>query len=176
MNAIRIRVRVNEQVRSPQVRLISEEGEQLGVKTSKEALEIAKEKNLDMVEIAPQANPPVCKIMDYGKYKYEQEQKAKKAKKRQTFTVIKEIKFRPKIGKHDYETKKKHIERFLSHGNKVKVTMMFRGREMTHTDLGRKILEQLADELQELGTMESRPKLDGRNMVMVVAPISNSSK
>lgn len=156
--------------------MISEKGEQLGIKTIKEALTIADESSLDLVEVAPQANPPVCRIMDYGKYKYEQEQKAKKAKKHQTFTVIKEIKFRPKIGQHDYETKKRHVERFLNQGNKVKVTMMFRGREMTHTDLGKKILEQLADELQELGTMEFRPKLDGRNMIMVLAPTSKPSK
>ena len=114
--------------------------------------------------------------MNYGKYKYEQEQKAKKARKHQTLTVVKEIKFRPKIGKHDYETKKKHVERFLNHGDKVKVTMMFRGREMTHTDLGRKILIQLAEELQTLGTMESRPKQDGRNMIMVLAPTAKSPK
>ncbi len=148
----------------------------MGIKATKEALMMANEDGLDLVEVAPQADPPVCRIMNYGKYKYEQEQKAKKARKHQTLTVVKEIKFRPKIGKHDYETKKKHVERFLNHGDKVKVTMMFRGREMTHTDLGRKILIQLAEELQTLGTMESRPKQDGRNMIMVLAPTAKSPK
>ena len=148
----------------------------MGIKATKEALVMANEDGLDLVEVAPQADPPVCRIMNYGKYKYEQEQKAKKARKHQTLTVVKEIKFRPKIGKHDYETKKKHVERFLNHGDKVKVTMMFRGREMTHTDLGRKILIQLAEELQTLGIMESRPKQDGRNMIMVLAPTAKSPK
>lgn len=139
-------------------------------------MEMATEKGLDLVEVAPQAKPPVCRIMDYGKYKYEQEQKAKKAKKHQTFTVVKEIKFRPKIDIHDYETKKKHVERFLNHGNRVKITMMFRGREMAHTDLGRDILNRLAEELEMLAVVELRPKLDGKNMIMVLSPTNRSPK
>lgn len=138
----------------------------------REALSIAAEKGLDLVEVAPQAAPPVCRIMDYGKYKYEQEQKAKKAKKHQTITVVKEIKFRPKIDTHDYETKKKHVERFLNHGDKVKVTVMFRGREMAHTNIGAAILKRLAGDLETLAVVESAPKLDGRNMVMLVSPIN----
>jgi len=122
------------------------------------------------VEVAPKANPPVCRIMDYGKYKYELEQKAKKARKHQTTITIKEIKFRPKIDPHDYETKKKHVVRFLKKGAKVKATIMFRGREMVHTEIGKEILDRLANDISELGSVESRPKLDGRNMVMMIAP------
>lgn len=122
------------------------------------------------MEVAPNANPPVCRIMDYGKYKYELEQKAKKARKHQTTITIKEIKFRPKIDPHDYETKKKHVVRFLKKGAKVKATIMFRGREMVHTEIGKEILDRLADDISELGSVESRPKLDGRNMVMMIAP------
>lgn len=143
----------------------------MGIKPTREALAIAEGKGLDLVEVAPQASPPVCRIMDYGKFKYEQEQKAKKAKKHQTMIVVKEIKFRPKIDKHDYETKKKHVERFLNHGDKVKVTVMFRGREMAHTDIGGEILKRLTEDLEALATVESAPKLDGRNMIMVFSPI-----
>jgi translation initiation factor IF-3 len=125
---------------------------------------------LDLVEVAPQADPPVCRIMDYGKFKYEQTQKAKKARKHAATTVIKEIKLRPKIDSHDFEVKKKHVVRFLESGAKVKVTIMFRGREMAHTDLGRKLLDRLAKEVSNLGKIEANPKLDGRNMVMVLAP------
>ena len=135
-----------------------------------DAMRMADEQGLDLVEIAPTADPPVCKIMDYGKYKYEQEQKAKKARKHQTRIEIKEIKFRPKIDKHDYETKKKHVVRFLESGAKVKVTIMFRGREMVHAERGLAILERLEGEISELGFVESRPKLEGRNMFMLIAP------
>ena len=131
---------------------------------------MADEEGLDLVEIAPSADPPVCKIMDYGKYKYEMEQKAKKARKHQTRIEIKEIKFRPKIDKHDYETKKKHVVRFLESGAKVKVTIMFRGREMVHAERGLAILERLEGEITELGFVESKPKLEGRNMFMLIAP------
>lgn len=152
------------------MRLISETGEQVGIKQTEEALKIANEKDLDLVEIAPSAEPPVCKIMDYAKYKYEQELKAKRTRKHQATIVIKEMKLRPKIDPHDYETKKKHIVRFLKSGAKVKVTIMFRGREMVHTELGQLLLDRLVDELKELAGVESSPKLDGRNMIMVLSP------
>lgn len=165
-------VRVNEAIRVPEVRLIAQDGEQVGIKSLEDALTYAQERDLDLVEVAPQARPPVCRVMDYGKYRYELEQKAKKSRKHQTNVVIKEMKLRPKIDQHDYETKKKHIVRFLKAGSKVKVTIMFRGREMAHTELGRKILDRLTEELAELGTVESQPKLDGRNMVMVLNPVA----
>ncbi len=136
----------------------------------REALQIALDHDLDLVEVAPQAKPPVCRIMDYGKFKYEQELKEKKARKHQTTTVIKEIKLRPKIEDHDFNVKKKHVIRFLESGAKVKVTIMFRGRELAHPDIGKKLLDRLADEVKDLGTVESVPKLDGRNMIMVLAP------
>jgi len=126
---------------------------------------------LDLVEVAPQADPPVCRIMDYGKYRYEQTQKMKRAKKHSATMMLKEMKLRPKIDSHDYEVKKKHIVRFLEDGAKVKVTIMFRGREMAHTDLGRKLLDRIVEEVSELGKVEAYPKLDGRNMIMVLAPI-----
>lgn len=162
---------MNERIRAPQVRLISESGEQLGIKPIQEALRIAYEAGLDLVEVAPQAEPPVARIMDYGKYKYEQAIKAKKARKRAAATVLKEMKLRPKIENHDYETKKKHIVRFLEGGSKVKVTIMFRGREMAHTDIGRRLLDRLATELSEISKVESPPKQEGRNMIMLLAPI-----
>ncbi|MFQ5574554.1 MAG: translation initiation factor IF-3 [Terriglobia bacterium] len=165
------RTRVNDVIRAAQVRVVDEAGEQLGVKERSEALSIAKEKGLDLVEVAPQASPPVCRIMDYGKYKYEQEQRAKRAKKHQVTTVVKEIKMRPKIDPHDFETKKKHVVRFLEHGDRVKVTIMFRGRELTHPEIGRELLKRLADEVAELGKVETSAKLDGRDMVMVLNPI-----
>lgn len=170
--AITGKLRVNEMIRCPQVRLISEAGEQLGIKPIEEAQRIALDQDLDLVEVAPQASPPVCKIMDYGKFCYEQEQKQKAARKKQSIVVVKEMKMRPKIDIHDYETKKKHIVRFLSQGHKVKVTIMFRGREMTHTELGLNLLNRLSEELQEMATVEARPNLDGRNMTMVLTPIS----
>lgn len=143
----------------------------MGIKTTEEALKIAYDAGLDLVEVAPQADPPVCRIMDYGKYKYEQTQKAKRARKHAATLIIKEMKLRPKIDNHDFEVKKKHIVRFLEDGAKVKVTIMFRGREMAHTELGRKLLERIAEEVGELGKVEALPKLDGRNMIMVLAPI-----
>jgi translation initiation factor IF-3 len=169
--AITGKLRVNEMVRCPQVRLISSTGEQLGITPIEEAQRIALEQDLDLVEVAPQANPPVCKIMDYSKFCYEQEQKAKAARKKQNIIVVKEMKMRPKIDIHDYETKKKHVLRFLNQGNKVKMTIMFRGREMTHTELGLNLLNRLADELSDIATVEARPRLDGRNMTMVLNPI-----
>lgn len=157
-------------IRSPQVRLVSHGGEQLGIKAIEEAQSIALEQDLDLVEVAPQASPPVCKIMDYSKYCYEMEQKQKAARKKQSIIVVKEMKMRPKIDIHDYGTKKKHILRFLEHGDKVKVTIMFRGREMNHTELGLNLLNRLAGETVDIATVEAKPKLDGRNMTMVLAP------
>ena len=166
-------IRINEAIRVPRVRLVDADGTQIGIKTRDEALEYAFSKNLDLVEIAPNSDPPVCRVMDYGKYRYEQEQKAKTARKHQSQISVKEIKLRPKIGIHDYETKKGHVVRFLKDRAKVKVTIMFRGREATHPERGRDLLMRLADDVKELGQIESEPVLDGRNMVMVLAPNKN---
>jgi len=166
--------RINDAIRVPRVRLIDSDGSQLGIKTSDDAREYAYAKNLDLVEVAPQADPPVAKVMDYGKYKYEQEQKAKQARKHQSQIQVKEIKLRPKIGIHDYNTKKGHVERFLNQRAKVKVTIMFRGRETTHPERGRDLLLRLADDVKEIGAIESQPLLDGRNMVMVLGPTKNA--
>jgi translation initiation factor IF-3 len=166
--------RVNDAIRAARVRLIDEDGAQLGIKTSDEARQYAYDKNLDLVEVAAQADPPVARVMDYGKYRYEQEQKAKLARKHQTSINVKEIKFRPKIGIHDYNTKKGHVERFLKQRAKVKVTIMFRGRETTHPERGRDLLMRLAEELKEIANVESPPLLDGRNMVMVLGPNKNA--
>ena len=156
------------------MRLIDEKGEQMGVKTSDEAREYAYSKGLDLVEVAAQADPPVARVMDYGKYRYELEQKAKAARKNQTQIHVKEIKLRPKIGIHDYETKKGHVVRFLHQRAKVKVTIMFRGREREHPDRGRDLLMRLAEEIKEIGTIETQPLLEGRNMTMVLAPTKNA--
>ena len=166
--------RINDYIRSSQVRLIDEDGSQLGIKPTKDAMQYAFDKGLDLVEVASQADPPVARVMDYGKYRYEQEQKAKLARKHQTQINIKEIKLRPKIGVHDYETKKGHVERFLNQRAKVKVTIMFRGRETTHPERGRDLLMRLADDVKEIGQIESQPLLDGRNMVMVLGPTKNA--
>jgi translation initiation factor IF-3 len=141
------------------------------VKPLPEALGIAREAGLDLVEVAANADPPVCRIMDFGKYKYEQDQKRKESRKRASNVVIKEMKFRPKIDSHDYDTKMKHVERFLEEGSKVKLTIMFRGREMAHPELGRRILEKVAERVAEIATIESAPKQDGRNMTMVLNPL-----
>lgn len=169
-------VRVNEGIRAKEVRLVGPDGKQIGIKPVEEALRIAEDMDLDLVEVAPLADPPVCKIMDYGKYRYEQTVKMKEARKKQAVVIYKEMKMRPKIDRHDYEIKKRHIERFLRAGNKVKVTVMFRGREMSHTDLGMSLLQQLAEELAELGTVEAEPKLEGRNMQMILAPLNVNKK
>ena len=163
-------IRINEAIRVPRVRLVDSDGSQVGIKTRDEALDYAHSKDLDLVEVAPNADPPVCRIMDYGKYRYEQEQKAKTARKHQSQINVKEIKLRPKIGIHDYETKKGHVVRFLNQKAKVKVTIMFRGREQTHPERGRDLLMRLAEDVKELGHIESPPLQDGRNMVMVLAP------
>jgi translation initiation factor IF-3 len=156
------------------VRLIDENGEQLGIKSTDEARDYAYSKNLDLVEVAAQADPPVCRVMDYGKYRYELEQKAKLARKHQTQINVKEIKLRPKIGQHDYETKRGHVQRFLNQRAKVKVTIMFRGREREHPDRGRDLLMRLADDVKEIGLIETQPLLEGRNMTMVLGPTKNA--
>ena len=166
--------RINEGIRSSKVRLVDEDGAQIGIKTTKEAMDYAFSKNLDLVEVAAQADPPVARVMDYGKYRYEQEQKAKLARKHQSQINVKEIKLRPKISIHDYETKKGHVVRFLNQRAKVKVTIMFRGRENLHPERGRALLERLAADVKELGQVEQQPTLDGRNMVMVLGPTKNA--
>jgi len=167
-------VRINDAIRVPRVRLIGEEGQQLGITKTDEARTYAFGKGLDLVEVAAQADPPVAKVMDYGKYRYELEQKAKQARKNQTQIHVKEIKLRPKIGIHDYETKKGHVVRFLNQRAKVKVTIMFRGREREHPDRGRDLLMRLAEDIKELGAIETQPLLEGRNMTMVLAPTKNA--
>jgi len=162
--------RINEGIRVPQVRLIDENGAQVGIKSTDDALKYAWDQHLDLVEVAPDARPPVCRVMDYSKYRYEQEQKAKLARKHQSTITIKEIKLRPKIGQGDYATKRGHVIRFLKARAKVKVTIMFRGREMTHPERGRDLLLRLAEDVKDLGTIESQPLQDGRNMVMMLAP------
>ncbi len=166
--------RINERIRVPQVRLIDEDGAQVGIKDTNEALDYAYGKNLDLVEVAPQAQPPVVRVMDYGKYRYQEEQKAKQARKHQSQVHVKEIKLRPKIAVQDYETKKGHVVRFLNQRAKVKVTIMFRGRETTHPERGRDLLMRLAEDVKEIGLVESPPLLDGRNMVMVLGPTKNA--
>jgi len=162
--------RINERIRISEVRLIDEEGEQVGVIETKKALEMARERDLDLVEVAPDARPPVARLLDYSKYKYEQEQKAKAARKHQQQVNIREIKLRPKIADHDYATKRGHVERFLRNKDKVKVTIMFRGREQAHPERGRALLQRLYDDIAEIATIESEPQQEGRNMHMMVAP------
>ena len=162
--------RINERIRVPEIRLIDETGQQVGIMKTADALKIAQDRDLDLVEVAPEAKPPVCRILDYSKYKYEQAQKQKAARKHQTQINVREIKFRPKIAQHDYDTKKGHVIRFLNGTDKVKVTIMFRGREMAHPERGEQLLNRLADELGELAVVEQRPQQDGRNMVMMLAP------
>jgi translation initiation factor IF-3 len=156
------------------VRLVDQDGTQIGIVNTPDALRRARDQDLDLVEVAPQANPPVCRIMDYGKFKYERDVRMKEARKKQARVEVKEIKMRPKIDPHDYGTKKGHVVRFLKAGARVKVTIMFRGREMAHTELGRKLLDRLTTDLKELGTVDTFPKLDGRNMTMVFAPVKRA--
>ena len=163
-------LRVNDRIRVPEVRLVGPNGEQVGIVRIEDALRLAQEADLDLVEVAPTARPPVCKLMDYGKFKYENAQKARETRRNQTNTVIKEMKLRPKIDAHDYETKKGHVVRFLKQGDKVKITIMFRGREQHRPELGFRLLQKLAEDVQELGFVESSPKQDGRNMTMVIGP------
>ncbi len=154
----------------PEVRLVGPNGEQVGIVSIGDALKLAQENDLDLVEVAATARPPVCKLMDYGKFKYESAMKAREARRNQAHTIIKEIKLRPKIDPHDYETKKGHVVRFLKAGDKVKVTIMFRGREQSRPELGFRLLQRLAEDVTELGFVESQPKQDGRNMIMVIGP------
>ena len=162
--------RINERIRVPEVRLIGEDGQQVGVLKTDDALRYAQERDLDLVEVAPEARPPVCRVLDYSKYKYEQAQKQKAARKHQQQITVREMKFRPKIAQHDYDVKKGRVERFLKQKNKVKITIMFRGREVTHPERGRAILERLAEELAEMAVIEQHPAQDGRNMTMMLAP------
>lgn len=163
-------LRINERIRVPEVRLVGPNGETVGIVPTDQALKLAQEADLDLVEIAPQGKPPVCKLMDYGKFKYENAQKAREARRNQTNVIIKEMKLRPKIDQHDYETKKGHVVRFLRAGDKVKITIMFRGREQHRPELGFRLLQKLAEDVTELGFVESAPKQDGRNMIMVLGP------
>ena len=162
--------RINERIRVSEVRLVGPNGEQVGIVRVEDALRLAAEADLDLVEVAPTARPPVAKLMDYGKFKYENAQKARESRRNQTNTVIKEMKLRPKIDPHDYGTKKGHVERFLKGGDKVKVMIMFRGREQSRPEMGMRLLERLADDVAELGHVESLPRQDGRNMTMVLGP------
>jgi translation initiation factor IF-3 len=163
--------RINEMIRVPQVRLIGDDGTQVGVVSRDEALAYARQRDLDLVEVAADARPPVCRVLDYSKWKYEQEQKQKAARKHQKQVHVREIKLRPKIATNDYETKKGHVRRFLDSDNKVKVTIMFRGREMTHPERGEALLMRLAEDVQDLGVIEQRPNQDGRNMTMMLGPV-----
>ncbi|MGN0071360.1 MAG: translation initiation factor IF-3 [Coriobacteriaceae bacterium] len=166
--------RINGEISARTCRLIGVDGSQLGLFGVRDALRIAEEQNMDLVEIAPNAEPPVCKVMDYSKYKYDQARKAKQARKNQAKIEVKEMKFRPKIDKGDYETKKNHVLRFLKKGARVKVTIMFRGREMAHPEQGLMVLEKLADELKPFATVDSQPKMEGRNMHMLLSPIKGA--
>ena len=163
--------RINERIRCPEIRLIGAEGENVGVVTPAQALQMAEEAGLDLVEISPNATPPVCKIMDFGKFKYEQQKKEAEARKKQKIIEIKEVKFRPGTDKHDYDVKMRSVLKFLGNGDKVKVTLRFRGREMAHQDLGRQLLEQIAEDITEFGKIENMPKMEGRQMVMMIGPL-----
>jgi translation initiation factor IF-3 len=166
----RDQTRINDRIRVPEVRLIGEDGKQIGVVKTPEALAYAQDRDLDLVEVAPEARPPVCRVLDYSKYRYEQAQKQKAARKHQQQITVREIKFRPKIAQNDYDTKKGHVSRFLKHKDKVKITIMFRGREVTHPERGTALLDRLAEELSEIGVVEQSPVQDGRNMTMLLAP------
>jgi translation initiation factor IF-3 len=168
--------RINERIRVPEVRLIDQNGEQVGIIPTADALERAREQDLDLVEVSPTSKPPVCRILDYSKYKYEQEQKAKAARKHQQQVNVREIKLRPKIAQHDYETKRGHVERFLRQQDKVKVTIMFRGREQTHPERGRMLLDRLLQDVSELATVEQEPLQEGRNMTMLLAPVRGAGQ
>ena len=162
--------RINEEIRAREVRVVDSEGNQLGIMSGRDALRLAEEKQQDLVEIAPAAKPPVCRIMDFGKYKYEQSKREKEARKKQKVISVKEIKMRPNIEDHDFEVKAKNAVRFLKDGDKVKATVIFRGREIVHTQIGQQLLKRLAEDLTELGNIERLPKLEGKNMIMILAP------
>jgi translation initiation factor IF-3 len=163
-------VRINERIRVPQVRLIDEAGQMLGVVNTRDAMEAARERGYDLVMVSPNASPPVCRIMDYGKYKYEQSKKARKAKKKQHVVHVKEVKMRPGIEQHDYDFKMNHARRFLEHNDKVKFSLIFRGREVTHLDIGQRVMERVAKDLEGIATVEVRPKREGNALIMIVAP------
>ena len=162
--------RVNEKIRADEIRLIGAEGENVGVVTPERGLELAEDEGLDLVEISPNASPPVCKIMDFGKYKYETQKRESEARKKQKIIEIKEVKFRPNTDVHDYDVKMRNVVKFLGNGDKVKVTMRFRGREMAHLELGRALLERVADDIEEIAKIDSMPKMEGRQMIMMVSP------
>ncbi len=163
-------MRTNEEIRAKEVRVNTEDGEQLGIMTLRDALNEAINRQMDLVEIAPQAKPPVCRIMDYGKYRYEQQKRDKDVRKKQKVVSLKEVQLRPKIEEHDFNVKLKNSIRFLEDGDKVKMIIKFRGRELSHAEMGRKLLDRMADELKELAAIEREPKLEGKNMIMIVAP------
>ena len=163
-------IKVNKEIRARQVRVIGSSGEQLGILHIREALRVAEEKSLDLVEVSPAADPPVCRLMDFGKFKYEQAKKEKDSKIKRRVLEVKEVKLRPKIDENDFNVKKSTAERILRAGNKVKVTLMFRGREVVYTELGKKLMTRLAEELEQISSLERVPKLEGRNMIMILAP------
>ncbi|MBY6047656.1 translation initiation factor IF-3 [Vannielia litorea] len=163
--------RVNDRITASEIRLIGHEGQNVGVVTPQRAMELAEQVGLDLVEISPNATPPVCKIMDFGKYKYETQKKEAEARKKQKIIEIKEIKFRPNTDTHDYDVKMRNVFKFLENGDKVKITLRFRGREMAHQDVGRALLERVADDIKEIGKIESMPKMEGRQMVMMINPL-----
>ena len=163
--------RVNDRIRATEIRLIGADGENVGVVTPARAMQMAEEAGLDLVEISPNASPPVCKIMDFGKYKYETQKRESEARKKQTTIQVKEVKFRPNTDTHDYDVKMRNVVKFLEKGDKVKVTMRFRGREMAHQNLGRELLERVAEDIKELGKVENMPKMEGRQMVMMIGPV-----
>ena len=165
---------MNERIRAREVRLVDTDGTQLGIKPLPEALHIARQQDLDLVEVAPDANPPVCRIMDYGKFKFDTAQRAKESRRKTTSTSIKEMKYRPKIGTGDFDTKTRQVAKFLGEGHKVKITIMFRGRELSHQELGLRILDRVAEQVSAIAKVEAAPKVDGRNMVMVLGPTKNA--
>ncbi|MFM7755261.1 MAG: translation initiation factor IF-3 [Actinomycetota bacterium] len=168
--------RYNDRIRAREVRVIGPDGSQLGIKAVPDALALARELDLDLVEVAPLANPPVCRIMDYGKFRYEESQRAREARKKTAHITVKEVKFRPKIGKGDFDTKVRHVQEFLSDGHKVKVSLQFRGREMAHPELGSKILDDVIEQISHVGKVETQARLEGRSMTMVLVPEKKSAK
>ncbi|HEY0005915.1 MAG TPA: translation initiation factor IF-3 [Pyrinomonadaceae bacterium] len=168
-------VRINERIRIPEVRVIADDGEQLGVMNTREAINLARERGLDLVEVAPSAEPPVCRIIDYGKFQYEAKKKAADAKKKQVIITVKEVKFRPSTDEHDYNYRVKHAREWLEDGDKVKATIWFRGREMTHRELGARILEKLEKDLSDIGEVEARPRMEGNQMFIIMAPKRHKS-
>ena len=162
---------MNDRIRAPEIRLIGAEGENLGVVSPERALDLAVQADLDLVEISPNATPPVCKIMDFGKFKYEQQKRESEARKKQKIIEVKEVKFRPNTDTHDYEVKMRNVFKFLENGDKVKVTLRFRGREMAHQNLGRELLQRVAGDVEEIGKIENMPKMEGRQMVMMIGPL-----